>query len=173
MGSNQQLSEYGRLPQDPYFPQSEPQGPTFLDTEACVCALQESPAGGSGAASWQCIGNQTKGVYLTNDGKWFNGINDVSGITNLPIHDASNPPDTNTPLTFNRNTQTLEPADLARLDVWDKACTGVNKTTFSGAFYRAAEQQSRGETPIDAAPVTIPFSILCPFPEIIRRYQDK
>ena len=156
MATNPQLADYGKLPQDPYFPQSEPQGPTFLDTEACVCALQESPAGGSGAASWQCIGNQTNGVYLTKNGKWFNGVNDVSGVTNLPINDASSPPNPDAPLTFNPNTQTLESADLDQLNVWDKACTGVNHTRFSTSFYTAAEQQKRGETPVAAAPVSIP-----------------
>ncbi len=146
------LSAYGSLPQDPYFPQSEPEGPTFLDTQACVCALQETPEEDSNDAKWQCIGNQTKGVYLTKDGKWFNTVKG-GRMTELPMTDASNPPDTETTLTFNPNSELLESADVDKLDVWDKACTGINQTTFSTSLYRAALQLSQEGAPIDAAPV--------------------
>ena len=155
MASNK-LTAYGKTPQDPYFPQSEPQGPTFLDTEACVCALQDAPGTGGNTASWQCIGNQTNGVYITRAGKWFNGINDVSGVSNLPIYDNSSPPDTDNPLTFNTGNGSLEPANLNQLNVWDKACTGINKTSFSTSFYDAAAQQKRDEVPVAALPVRIP-----------------
>ncbi|KAK7756234.1 hypothetical protein SLS62_001828 [Diatrype stigma] len=153
--ANNQLSMYGSFPQDPYYPQSTPQGPTFLDTQACVCALRDGPGQSITEAKWQCIGNQTDGVYVTTGGKWFNGANGGSAV-DLPIYDASNPPDTNTPLMYNANSGSLEAVDLTQLNVWDKACTGKNQTTFSTAFYRAAAEQSRDETPVDGAPTDVP-----------------
>lgn len=157
MAANQLLA-YGTMPQDPYYPQSEPQGPTFLDTEACVCALRESPAQGS-EVKWHCIGNQTDGVYTSTGGKWFDTMNGGGSGVNLPINDASNPPNPEAPHTFNPDSQTLEDVDPARLNVWDTACTAVNHTRFSTTFYRAAAEQSRDEQPISAAPVRFTCSL--------------
>lgn len=159
--ANSMLSMYGSFPQDPYYPQSTPQGPTFLDTQACVCALQDGPGQNIAEAKWQCIGNQTDGVYVTTGGKWFNGANGGSAV-DLPIYDASNPPDTNTPLSYNPDSGSLEAVDLTRLNVWDKACTGTNETTFSTAFYRAAAELSRDEKPVDGAPVSIFYETYTP-----------
>lgn len=132
------------LPQDPFFPHETPTGPSFLDTLACLCALQSTPdPNGNGNVAWQCIGNQIQGVYQVTTDKWFNSLHGGSNATNLSIDDASNPPITSEALVWNSSNNTLVPAtDLDALSPYDEACTGQNQTTFSTAFYRAAAEQS-------------------------------
>ncbi|KAI1263305.1 hypothetical protein F5Y18DRAFT_395312 [Xylariaceae sp. FL1019] len=168
MGQNAELNFLIKSgPQDPFFPQEAEYNPAFLDTGACLCALQTIPGGdspddtgvneelgqrasGDGYASWQCIGNQTQGVYQVTTGKWFPSLHGGSKV-NLPIYDASNRPNTTTAYTWQHDDGFVK-ADPEKLSVYDKACTGQNDTTFSTAFYRAYEQNNAGEIPVDAAP---------------------
>lgn len=144
-------------PQDPFLPRKKPTGPTFLDTEACICrrqAIPTSSAGGNTVPLWRCVGNQTEGFETTTSGKWFRPVYDnetITDITALPINDESNPPDTKSSLQWNPESNSLVPGS-DHLSVWDSACTGENRTSFSTSFYRAAEQIEQGEVPFDAAP---------------------
>ena len=140
-----------RLPQDPFLPQETPTGPSFLDTGACLCALQDSPAANDDDAKWQCIGNQTQGIYKIKSGKWFNSLHGGSNV-NGTIDDSTNSPTTSKPLVFNPGNRSLRDPKKGDLSVWDAACTGENQTTFSTAFYRAAVELAANKVPVDAAP---------------------
>ncbi|TRX90889.1 hypothetical protein FHL15_008293 [Xylaria flabelliformis] len=145
-------------PQDPFLPREQNYGPSFLDNNACLCALRQPEQGnGNGAnneVAWQCIGNQTQGVYQVTTGKWFQSLHGGHNIS-LPIYDASNGPDTSKALLWdagNNNFTSADPDKLSRLTPYDVACTGVNQTTFSTAFYGAFAEKEAGDTPIAAAP---------------------
>jgi hypothetical protein len=151
------LSFATALPQDPYWPQETPAGPSFLDTEACLCALQAPPGSTNtaDAAVWHCIGNQTQGVYDVSTGKFFNTLHggDSSGVTNLSISDASNGPDTSKTLVWNADTkQFSETADFSSLTAYDQNCTAQNQSSFSTSFYRTADELAKNEEPVDGAP---------------------
>ncbi|KAI5919668.1 hypothetical protein F4810DRAFT_478443 [Camillea tinctor] len=156
----------GSLPQDPYYPQESEYGPSFLDTGACLCSLRPLQStevnNGSGNsnqdAAWQCIGNQTQGVYTVTTGKWFNSLHGGNNVS-LPIYDASNGPDTSKALTWDSGSSTLVDANTNSLTPYDQACTGHNQTTFSTSFYRAAAAMDAGETPVDAAPCWRPGAV--------------
>jgi hypothetical protein len=153
--------EVAQLPQDPYLPQVTPLGPSFLDTQACLCALQTTPEEDSNSTAWQCVGNQTVGVYTSTQGMWFNTLHGGNEV-DLPIYDASNGPDTTRPLIWNPTGNSLVPianANTSNLSVFDKACTGRNRTTFSTALYLAASEESQGQTPVDAAPCWRPGAV--------------
>ncbi|KAI1141292.1 hypothetical protein F5Y05DRAFT_371952 [Hypoxylon sp. FL0543] len=140
------------VPQDPFWPQDEILGPAFLDTQACLCALRGTDHVRAGEGKWQCIGNQTQGVYAVTTGKWFNNVGGGNLQSNLAISDATNTPDLSKPLMYSNNTRSLVDVVPSELSVWDQACTGENQTTFSTSYYRAAKQAERGDTPVDAAP---------------------
>lgn len=148
------LALYGAIsknaPQDPFLPRESSYGPSFLDSSACLCALQQVGARNDGAA-WQCIGNQTQGVYEVTTGKWFESLHGGNKI-NLPIYDASNGPDTKKALKWDKNKGVFLDANLKQLTPYDRACTGRNQTTFSTAFYRAVAEKEAGDTLFDAAP---------------------
>ncbi|KAI0009176.1 hypothetical protein F4779DRAFT_385925 [Xylariaceae sp. FL0662B] len=145
-------------PQDPYLPRGEVQGPGFLDTEACLCALRRPQNVAGSNMAWQCIGNQTEGVYTVTTGKWFNSLHGGS-MVGLPIYDASNGPDTSKDLMWSPESSSFVDADPARLSVWDRNCTGKNQTTFSTAYYRAAAEIAADDTPVDAAPCWRPGAV--------------
>ncbi|KAH9886556.1 hypothetical protein F4778DRAFT_471367 [Xylariomycetidae sp. FL2044] len=143
------------LPQDPYLPQEDSYGPSFLDTNACLCSLRQPTK--DGTVAWQCIGNQTDPT----NGKWYNSLHGGNNV-DLPIEDASNPPDTGKTLRWNAGSQTLIDMDqnhLNDLTPFDKACTGINQTTMSTSFYRAFAANEAGTTPYDAAPCWRPSAI--------------
>ncbi|KAI1410760.1 hypothetical protein F5Y13DRAFT_167326 [Hypoxylon sp. FL1857] len=140
------------VPQDPFWPQEEILGPAFLDTQACLCALRGTDHVRSGEGKWQCIGNQTQGVYAVTTGKWFNNVGSGNLQDNLAISDATNTPDISTPLMYSNSTKSLVNVVPSDLSVWDQACTGENRTAFSTSYYRAADELSRNNTPVDAAP---------------------
>jgi hypothetical protein len=143
-------------PQQPFLPRVTPAGPSFLDTEACLCAFRPLPDITSGKAAWQCIGNQTQNVYVANTGKWFRPQNDPSNasfVNGSAIDDASNPPDTGSTLLWDESKTALvdaTAAGLAALSVFDGVCTGTNNTQFSTSFYRTANELATNSTPIDA-----------------------
>lgn len=149
----------GDLPQDPFVEQVTPEGPSFLDTGACLCALQETPVQKSNEAVWHCIGNQTQGVYETRGGKWFSTVNGGTKV-NGSIYDASNGPNTDKTLLFESGfLKEFEDSDES-LSVYDQACTGKNQSTYSTAFYRTSAALARNETPgIDGAPCRRPGAV--------------
>ncbi|KAI0413164.1 hypothetical protein F5X98DRAFT_352873 [Xylaria grammica] len=146
-------------PQDPYLPREDSYGPSFLDSGACLCALQTVGGSSNNDAAWQCIGNQTQGVYEVTTGKWFESLHGGNKV-NLSIYDASNGPDTSKALTWDTSKKTLVDANQKRLSIYDKACTGVNQTTFSTAFYRAFAENKAGQDPVSAAPCWRPDGAL-------------
>ncbi|KAJ8105688.1 hypothetical protein ONZ43_g7324 [Nemania bipapillata] len=146
-------------PQDPFLPRESNYGPSFLDSSACLCALQhvqqENDDGttNNDGVAWQCIGNQTQGVYDVTTGKWFESLHGGGGVR-LPIYDASNGPDTDKALMWDTRNNTLVDADLGKLTPYDKACTGINQTTFSAALYGAVAEKQAGDTLVSSAPCT-------------------
>ncbi|EGY20077.1 uncharacterized protein VDAG_02093 [Verticillium dahliae VdLs.17] len=145
-------------PQAPLLPRVQAEGPTFVDTQACICSLRTTP-GQDGAAGWRCLGNRTEEMYLTNDGKWFNAQNDAATLDG-PIHDATNPPDTTKALKWADNKSELVPITGNNdLPVYDQTCSGTNHTTFSTSYYRAAAQLERDEAPVDGAPCFRPGAV--------------
>ncbi|KAI1387271.1 uncharacterized protein F4822DRAFT_430023 [Hypoxylon trugodes] len=147
------------LPQDPFLPQSNSLGPAFLDEQGCLCALRGTKSINSQDASWECIGNQTQGVYAVTTGKWFNNQGTTSLQDNLPIWDASSKPDLSKALMYSNDTNALVDLDAKKLSVWDQACTGRNRTGFSTSYYRASAQLQANNTPVDAAPCWRPGAI--------------
>ncbi|KAK3997856.1 hypothetical protein QBC44DRAFT_279193 [Cladorrhinum sp. PSN332] len=156
--------------QAPFFPREPARGPTFLDTEACLCQREYRPDK-RGEILWRCIGDRTQNRtgdvsterILRTSGKWFQPISDDSAsgddIFGLPLYDASNPPARDgSSSQWNNETSSLVPG-TDRLSVWDKACTGENRTSFSTSFYRAVAQTERGEAPVDAAPCWRPGAV--------------
>lgn len=147
------------LPQDPYYPQETSEGPSFLDTGACVCVLQETPLQNSNNAVWHCIGNQTQNVYLTRGGKFFTPVNGGTTIDGN-IYDDSNGPQTNETFVWDSGSNSLQKlVGDDGLTPYDLACTGQNQTTFSTAFYRANQEIANNETAVDAAPCWRPGAI--------------
>ncbi|KAK6087714.1 hypothetical protein SCUP234_01353 [Seiridium cupressi] len=158
MGSSLLGIDPAYIPQDPFLPRFPTEGPSFLDTGACLCALQILPHGEDSVA-WQCIGNQTQGVYEVTTGKWFNAVNGGSNV-DLPTDDNSNGPDTSATFTWDANQNTLvEASDQTVLNGYDRACTAVNHTTFTRAFYRANDEIARNATPVDAMPCYQPGAV--------------
>lgn len=138
-------------PQNPFLPRYVPEGPSFLDTGACLCALQPIPDDANDLAAWQCIGNQTEGVYNVTSGKWFNTLHGGSKV-NLPIYDASNGPDPSKTLRWDDQQDGLVAAsDEKQFNDYDLACTAVNQTAYSASFYGAAAQIAKNQMPTSAA----------------------
>ncbi|GAW26352.1 putative ABC transporter g family member 24 [Rosellinia necatrix] len=154
----------GNAPQDPFLPRESSYGPSFLDTSACLCSLREVEQGGNddaakeSDAAWQCIGNQTQGVYQVTTGKWFESLHGGRKV-NLPIYDASNGPDTTKALRWDTDKEAFADVDAERFTPYDSACTGLNQTTFSTAFYGAFAEKKAGATPVSAAPCWRPGAI--------------
>ncbi|KAI2626939.1 hypothetical protein GGS26DRAFT_562180 [Hypomontagnella submonticulosa] len=147
------------IPQDPFLPQDQNLGPAFLDTQACLCALRGQKSVTSTQVGWQCIGNQTQGVYEVSTGKWFNSNGDKTLRDKLPIWDKSTYPDVSKPLMWDEGSSKLVDVVEDRLSVWDQACTGVNHTAFSTSFYGATAAIQANNTPYDAAPCWRPGAV--------------
>lgn len=147
------LSLPSTTPQDPFLPVEIPTGPSFLDTAACLCAYRQTPVTTSYEATWECIGDQTDRITITKQGKWFRTIYNETIINPyLPIWDASNGPDVEDPLMYDAGLDALVPVKPDSLTVYNGACTGLNQTTFSTAFYRAVDEIIAGLAPVDAMP---------------------
>ncbi|KAJ4269974.1 hypothetical protein NW762_001646 [Fusarium torreyae] len=157
-----------KLPQDPFLPIEEPRGPSFLDTTACLCALRALPEAdklakgqesfSNGQAAWQCIGNQTQGIYNVTSGKWYKTKYD-KGKINLPIYDNSNPP-VGEALKWDVSSRSLKPlGDKKTLTIYDRDCTGTNRSSFSTSFYGANKQIQADLLPFDAAPCWRPGAL--------------
>ncbi|KAJ0168375.1 ABC transporter G family member 24 [Colletotrichum tanaceti] len=146
------------LPQDPFYPQENPRGPSFLDTAGCLCALQVTTAGGAPEPAWHCVGDQSVGVYTVRNGRWFKTLNGVAGNADGPVYDASNPPDTGAPMRWLSGALRDSLGD-AGLSVEDGACTGENNTRYSTSFYEAAGQINAGQYPLSGAPCLRPGAV--------------
>ena len=151
------------VPENPFLPRWPAQGPVFLDTNACICALQKAPDGNTSSQVWECQGNSTSDPYTSTSGKWFNTANAVGNVSTA-LNDASNPPVTDYPFVVSGNS-TLVPlasVDPNPLSVFDQACTGINRTNFTTSYYRAKDELDNKQTPIDAAPCWRPGAIPIP-----------
>lgn len=146
------------LPQLPFLPQETLRGPAFLDTGACLCALQNPLSEDAKDAAWQCIGNRTEGVYEVDTGKWFDAIPDPTNIHGL-IFDDFNKPNTNKTLVVVDGKFQESKPNSTQFSIYDQACTGTNHSTFSTAYYRAVEAKSRNKTAVDAAPCWRPGAL--------------
>ncbi len=139
------------VPENPFFPKWPWQGPVFLDTAACLCALQKSPDNSSSQV-WECQGNGTSNPYTSIAGKWFNtsGVGELSTV----IDDTSSPPDTGNPLVVSDGSSLVPLASVhpSPLSIFDQACTGINHTNFTTSYYRATREISLNQPPSDAAP---------------------
>ncbi|KAK4203485.1 hypothetical protein QBC40DRAFT_219430 [Triangularia verruculosa] len=150
--------------QVPFLPLHPPLGPTFLDTEACLCRREPNPATSVDHAEsllWRCSGNQTVADVDVTTGKWFKPINkdeDTQIVLQLPLNDGSNPPLREHPMRWDSESSSLIPGTEG-LSVWDQACTGENRTSFSTSYYRAAAQRDNAEVPVDAAPCWRPGAV--------------
>ena len=141
------------VPEDPFWPRWPANGPVFLDTGACTCALQSAPDQNTTTQVWRCQGNATSYAYAGTSGKWFNAP--ITGILSSEIDDASNPPALGSALVYSNDTEALVPLVSVNpdpLSVYDQACTGVNETLFSTAYYKTTHELSQNRTPVDAAP---------------------
>ena len=149
------------LPQDPFYPHSPAGGPLFLDDQACVCALR-SYSDSDDDTAWRCLGNSTTDVYVGTSGKWFATTNDGKLASDAPMSDASNPPKTDNALIAGPDSDSLIPLASVNpnpLSPFNDACTGINETLFSTAYYNAAREIAANQTPIDAAPCWRPGGI--------------
>jgi hypothetical protein len=146
------------LPRLPFLPQETLRGPAFLDTGACLCALQNPRSEDAKNTAWQCIGNQTQGVYTVDTGKWFDDVGDSPNI-NGTIEDGSGRPDTNKTLAMVDRKLEQQAPNSARFSIYDRACTGKNHSTYSTSYYRVVEAMSRNETVVDAFPCWRPGAI--------------
>ncbi|KAK4224076.1 hypothetical protein QBC38DRAFT_26928 [Podospora fimiseda] len=155
--------------QAPFFPREPARGPTFLDTEACLCQREFRPDNPR-ELWWRCIGDRTQNgtatvsreKILRTSGKWFEPSHDddvsSNDVLGLPLYDASNPPARDRASQWNNETSELVPG-IDKLSVWDRACTGENRTSFSTSFYRAVAQTNADEAPVDAAPCWRPGAV--------------
>lgn len=156
--SNLDLASISSQIQDPFYPDQGgiPNGPAFLDSAACLCAYRTTPVLASDDLMWTCIGNQTEGINIATQGKWFNpsqaATSDGNDTDLGPIWSASNGQDTaSAALMYDQGQDQLVALDASKLNVYDAACTAVNQTTFSTAYYGALAQYQNNETMTDAA----------------------
>ncbi|KAI0395252.1 hypothetical protein F5Y17DRAFT_474729 [Xylariaceae sp. FL0594] len=110
---------------------------------------------------WQCIGNQTQSVYEVTTGKWFQSVKErPSSDMQQPIYWGGSSPDTsNKTYRWDPNQKSLVVAGDNDFSTYDQACTGVNHTTFSTAFYAAYAEIQADEVPVSAAPCWRPGAV--------------
>ena len=157
---------------------SEPNGPFFIDTGACRCALQEELSG----EAWRCIGNATGDLYTGEAGKWFWALENNTSSLKDPVYSDSNPPNTTiayidlngqfVPLIAN-TTSNEEPAigfnnpsvdDISVASntttfAQDQQCTGKNDTQASMQFYQELRAIESGKYLPCWMPGTVPVVI--------------
>ena len=142
------------LPQDPFYPRSPSDGPVFLDEQACVCVLR-SFSDSNDDTAWRCLGNSTSDIYEGTSGKWFAATNNKTLTNDTAMNDASNPPKTDNALIADPKSDSLVPLASQNpnpLSPFNDACTAINETLFSTAYYNAAREIAANQTPVDAAP---------------------
>lgn len=152
-----------------------PNGPIFIDTASCQCALQANqdtePNKQSQNEAWRCTGNATENMYAGKSGKWFFPVNEGSKADlNQTFNSANNPPDTTQSyiLEDNQDNTTafytpFNATDYSQLSIFDQACTGQNDTQLSGPFYQALADTAAGKVPptarLCAAEGAVPITI--------------
>lgn len=167
---NFSLASFVDPPQNPFLPREELPGPAFLDTSACLCALQKVPLDKDGLIAWKCIGDQNNSIQNATHGKWFHPRDKVEKIEGN-IYDDSNGPEVDSAFYLDLNQQALVHEDDFKgnnTEIWDRECTAVNRTSFSTSFYRATKQKEQDETLVDAAPCWRPNA----FPVNIQNASD-
>ena len=135
-----------------------PQGPFYIDTESCQCALQlynqTAVTSAHSREAWRCIGDHKENAYTGENGKWFlpTDKNDGSLIdTNESDYWAGTPPDLQKTYIINNATHELQPLDAnveSQLSIVDQACSGQNDTEQSTRYYDEVKQVESGNQPI-------------------------
>lgn len=151
------------------IPSQTPDGPFFVDTASCQCALQPTHSikvrKDQPHEVWRCIGDTNGDAYVGDNGKWFFPINPVpDGPVDVskPIEWGDNPPDSKAPyIVDNSRFQPLEANNSSQLSLVDKACTGENSTEQSAQYYSAIKDVEAGRTPPNGA---LCYSGMQPFP---------
>ena len=117
------------------------QGPDFIDTGHCHCAVVGLPD--LTGTAWRCLGDAQKNIYQGHSGKWFRFE-----------EDSLSPPDRDTPLVVPPGSNDL--VEVRSLDKdpftpFDRACTGKKKADITQTLDRARREQEDGKTPVSAA----------------------
>ena len=137
---------------------SLPQGPFYLDTESCQCALQapnQTDVGSNSVKAWRCTGYIKDNAYVGENGKWFLPIDEDGGAamdidTDEPDYRGGIPPNLQETYIIHNVTHELQILDdtvRPQLSVVDSACSGKNDTLQSGKYYEAVEQSKLGVAP--------------------------
>ncbi|KAF2101114.1 ABC transporter-like protein [Rhizodiscina lignyota] len=147
------LSSFG-LP----LSESPPEGPQFIDSGNCLCALQEFQ-GADQTTAWRCLGSNKKNqnIYQGVSGKWYKPETDNSAIDPhaLAVNDDSLRPNNHTAFVAEPGSRqslvALNSVKKDPLSIFDRACTGHNVTELSQSYYGAQQQIANKQTPTAAA----------------------
>lgn len=133
----------------------DPKGPTFIDSGACRCALENYHGGQS---AWRCIGNRTQDIYDGSTGKWFELKDKDAGVPlhQLPVQDNEFPPDNTTTFwgtgdTSDITLQEWDGSNNSTVNKYDQACSGTNDTDQTTLFYKTLDQIRHNEAPTAAS----------------------
>ena len=144
-------------------PSTAPDGPAFVDTASCQCALQPTRQikvqKHQPHEVWRCVGDSNGDIYKGDNGKWFfpiHPVTDGSEDVSKPIDWADNPPNSQAPylVSNSSNVPQFEPfnsTDASQLSLVDNACTGENSTDQSAQYYASVDDIKAGRTPSNAA----------------------
>lgn len=135
-----------------------PQGPFYLDTESCQCALQtpnQTDVDRVSVKAWRCTGYIKDNAYIGENGKWLLPINEDDGSamdtsTGEPDYRGGIPPNLQETYIIHNVThelQTLDDTVRSQLSIIDNACSGKNDTLQSQKYYEAVEQFKVGIAP--------------------------
>ena len=141
---------------------AQPQGPFFIDTGGCGCALQEKLS----RDAWRCIANLTENAYDGDSGKWYYAANQANPASiQAPENSDSNPPDTGTAYEIKDNNfwssseaNSTDPTSDTQ-DIQDVYCTGDNSTQASAQFYQTLADVISGKDLPCWQPGTLPLQI--------------
>jgi len=149
------------------IPSKAPDGPFFVDTASCQCAIQPTRQievhNAQPHEAWRCIGKGSEDVYVGDNGKWFFPVKTVSEgskDTSEPVYWADNPPNSKAPYVVDNSTNVLrfQPLDAgggSELSLVDNACTGENSTEQSARYYASANDIKAGR-PVSSAALCYP-----------------
>jgi hypothetical protein len=124
------------------------QGPQYVDTAQCRCALQENTI-----QAWRCIGNETANLYDETSGKWFlpNAGTETNSDQQTSIYGGPPPNTTAAYLYSDDLTQDLVPittANQVQLSALDATCNGKNDTDKTPIYYlKLANSAASGYVP--------------------------
>lgn len=148
--------------------------PSFIDTGACLCALEASRGSlDNGNQLWRCISNVTTDITFGSSGKWFHteqSESSLAGLGNEPQDWAGYPPDLSTTYVLiqgglgNLVYVPLAQANAGTLAPADTKCTGKNDTRASGIYYTqgaAAATNPSSQTGASGASERIRGNVIC------------